>query len=364
MSVTNRGLVPEYVAALRPYVAGRSAEEVARTYGLSRVVKLASNENPLGPSPRAVERMRGVLDSMHLYPTGLELREKLAAEYGTKVGNVVTGAGSEGIMANIVRTFLGDDDEALTSEGTFLGFEVLVRGRGVKLKKVPLGPGYEMDLEAMAAAIHERTKLIYLANPNNPTGRIFTRQEFDAFYKHVPERVLILMDEAYFEYAKDNGRYPDSMFYRHDNVITLRTFSKVYGLAGVRVGYGFAHEELIGNLQKVKLPFEPSALAGAAGLGALEDREFLHRSLESNVRGMRKVSEGLREAGWDVVDGEANFVLVPCGSAAESQRRVEGLLRQGVIVRGLEAFGLGDCLRVSIGTEEENGILLDTVKKI
>src|SRR5437660_7962489 len=172
----------------------------------------------------------------------------------------------------------------------------------------------------LPSQVNERTKIIYLANPNNPTGTIFTRSEFDSFYRHVPERVLIILDEAYFEYAKDNPRYPDSMHYRYDNVITLRTFSKVYGLAGARIGYGFAHEELIANLLKVKLPFEPSTPAQAAGIAALGDKEFLHRSLELNARGLRFLTSALREMGLTVVPSEANFVmLVLAGSDQAAQ---------------------------------------------
>ncbi len=352
-------LVPPYVEALEPYVAGRDAAEVARAYGLSRVVKLASNENPLGPSPLAVERMRRVMDRLHIYPHGQDLRARLAEMYGTRLENVVTGSGSEGIMANIVRTFLCDDDEVLASEGTFVGFRVLAQGRGVPYRTVPLRSDYHLDLAAVAAAINERTKLIYLANPNNPTGTIFTRQEFDEFYRHVPARVLILLDEAYFEYAKDNARYPDSMFYRYDNVITLRTFSKIYGLAGVRCGYGFAHDELIRQLLKIKLPFEPSAFANAGGLGALEDREFLHRSLENNARGMRELTVALQGMGLAPVASEANFLMIPLASAGAALALTRGLVERGVIIRPLMHFGLPHCVRITIGSAEENRFLLE-----
>lgn len=364
MSTRTRELVPPYVAALRPYQAGRSAEEVAKTYGLQRVVKLASNENPLGASPLAKERMMQALEGLNIYPTGMDLRSKLAELYGTKIENVITGAGSEGIMANIVRTFLGDEDEVLTSEGTFIGMQVLAEGRGVPYRTVPLRGDWHLDLAALAGAISERTKIIYLANPNNPTGTIFTRQEFDAFYKHVPAHVLIILDEAYFEYAKDNGRYPDSLFYRYDNVITLRTFSKIYGLAGVRIGYGFAHEELIANLLKVKLPFEPSSLGNAAGIGALEDRVFLHQSLEENARGMRTVVAGLREFGLEAVASEANFVMVPMESEAEAMALTNGLVQRGVIIRPLKNFGLPRCVRITIGTAAENAFLLETMAAV
>ncbi len=347
-------LVPPYIASLRPYEAGRSAEEVERAYGVAHAVKLASNENPLGPSPVALEVMRQCAERLHLYPTGgLELRQVLAREYDVKVENVIAGSGSEGIMSNIIRAFLCDDDEVLTTEAAFIGFQVLAQSRGVKYRTVPY-KDWHYDLAGLASQINEHTKIIYLANPNNPTGTIFTRHEFDEFYRHVPERVLIILDEAYFEYAKDNPRYPDSMHYRYDNVITLRTFSKIYGLAGARIGYGFAHEDLIDNLLKVKLPFEPSTLAQAAGIGALADKAFLHRSLELNARGLRTLTQGLRATGLEVVASEANFVMVVLGSAAQAGYMVEQLLIRGVIVRPLNAFGLPHCIRISTGTDEDN----------
>ena len=347
-------LVPPYIASLQPYVAGRSAESVQREYGLESVAKLASNENPLGPSPRAMEAVRAAVAGLNIYPDGgLALREVLARNFDVKVENVVAGSGSESVMSNIIRAFLCDEDEVLTTEAAFIGFQVLAKSRGVAYRTVPYRE-WHYDLPALAEAINERTKIVYLANPNNPTGTIFTRQEFDRFYKHVPERVLIILDEAYFEYAKDNPRYPDSMHYRYDNVITLRTFSKVYGLAGARIGYGFAHEELIANLLKVKLPFEPSALAEAAGIGALADKEFLHRSLELNARGLKFLSGALREMGYRVVPSEANFLMVEMSDAGQAERLAGELLKEGVIIRPLRAFGLPQCARISTGTDEEN----------
>ena len=347
-------LVPSYIEALRPYEAGRSIESVRRQYGLDSVAKLASNENPLGTSPKALEAINRSLTGLNLYPSGgLKLREVLAEKFELKVENVIAGSGSEGIISNIIRTFLGDEDEVLTTEAAFIGFQVLARSRGVKYRTVPYRD-WHYDLQALAVAINPNTKIIYLANPNNPTGTIFTRHEFDEFYRHVPERVLIILDEAYFEYAKDNPRYPDSMQYRYDNVITLRTFSKVYGLAGARIGYGFAHDELIRNLLKVKLPFEPSTPAEAAGIAALADKEFLHRSLELNARGLRYLAEGLRDAGLTVVPSEANFVMVVMESEQRALETFEKLLAGGIIVRPLRAFGLPHCLRISTGTDEDN----------
>ena len=279
-----------------------------------------------------------------------------------KVENVIAGSGSEGIMSNIIRAFLCDEDEVLTTDAAFIGFQVLAKSRGVKYRTVPY-KDWHYDLAALASQINQHTKIIYLANPNNPTGTIFTRHEFDEFYRHVPERVLIILDEAYFEYAKDNPRYPDSMHYRYDNVITLRTFSKIYGLAGVRIGYGFAHEELIANLLKVKLPFEPSTLAQAAGIAALADKEFLHHSLELNARGLRLLADSLREIGLAVVPSEANFVMVEFPDGTQPARVVEDLCRQGVIVRPLKAFGLPQCIRISTGTDEDNERCLSAMQR-
>ena len=347
-------LVPDYIASLRPYEAGRNAEEVARTYGLSRVVKLASNENPIGPAPAALEAIRANIAHLNTYPDGgLALRQTLAREYDTKVENVIAGSGSEALIANIIRTFLCDDDEILTTEAAFIGFQLLAKSRGAHYRTVPLTSGYSYDLAAIAKAITPRTKIIYLANPNNPTGTIFSKHLFESFYRHVPERVLIILDEAYFEYAKDNPRYPDSMNYRHDNVITLRTFSKVYGLAGARIGYGFAHEELIANLLKVKLPFEPGTLAQAAGIAALRDRPFLHRSLEANARGLVQLRRILTDQNIQFIPSHANFVLTIWPSADEARHVTQALLEQGVIVRPLAAWGLPCCIRITIGSEDE-----------
>ena len=356
-------LVPPYIASLRPYEAGRTIEDVRAQYGLTDIAKLASNENPLGASPLALDAVRGAMDHLNLYPNGgLDLRRVLAHEFGVRVENVITGSGSEGIMSNIIRTFLGDEDEVLTTEAAFIGFQVLARGRGVTYRTVPYRD-WHYDLPALAAAITERTKIVYLANPNNPTGTIFTRAEFDDFYRHVPERVLIILDEAYYEYARDNARYPDSMHYRYDNVITLRTFSKAYGLAGMRIGYGFAHGDLIGNLLKVKLPFEPGTLAQAAGIGALADKAFLHRTLELNARGLECLSRRFREMGLTVVPSEANFLMLVLDGEAQAASLVEELLKQGIVTRPLKAFGLPNCVRISTGTDDDNRRAVEAMER-
>lgn len=361
---TSSILVPPHVAALRPYEPGLMAEDVRRRFGLSRVIKLASNENPLGASPRAMAAAQKALSSMSRYPdSGLALRERLAERFDVKVENVVAGAGSEGIIGNIVRTFLADRDEVLTTEAAFLGFQVVAYGRGVPYRTVPYRD-WRYDLPALADAITERTKLIYLANPNNPTGTFFSRRVFEEFHARVPERVLIILDEAYFEFAYPEPSYPDSMHYRFDNVITLRTFSKAYGLAAVRAGYGFAHENLISMLLKVKLPFELSGIASAAALGALEDREFMLRTVENNVAGLAFVTNSFRNMGLTVVPSAANFVMLVFDSERQARDVFQALLPEGIIVRPLRAVGLPQCLRVSIGTREENELCIEAFQRV
>jgi histidinol-phosphate aminotransferase len=301
---------------------------------------------------------------MFRYPDGgLALRRKLADRFNLKLENVIAGAGSEGIMANIVRTFLCDKDEVLTTDAAFSGFQVVARSRGVAYRTVPYR-NWQYDLEAMSDAITDQTKLIYLANPNNPTGTFFTRQEFENFHKRVPERVLIILDEAYFEFAMREPSYPDSMQYRFDNVITLRTFSKIYGLAGARVGYGFAHQDLISVLLKIKLPFEPSGIGEAAALGALEDREFMEKSIENTTRGLAFLTTTFEALGFTVVPSAANFVMVVLDTEDLAKQLFERLLRQGVIVRPLKATGLPNCIRVSAGTKDETEICAEALQRV
>ncbi len=356
--------VPPHIAALKPYEAGLTPEDVWERYRVKDAIKLASNENPLGTSPLAIEFARRSLADLSRYPdNGLALRKELAARFRTQLKNVIVGSGSEGIMANIVRTFLLDNDEILTTEAAFLGFQVLAQGRGVRYCSVPYR-NWKYDLAALAGRITERTKLIYLANPNNPTGTYFTRAEFEDFYTRVPDRVLIILDEAYFEYAVDSPGYPDSMNYRFDNVITLRTFSKAYGLAAARVGYGFAHEDLISMLLKVKLSFEPSTASAAAALGALEDEEFRSLSVRGNREQRDYVAASLTALGIKVVPSAANFIMTVADSATEADRLFQDLLREGVIVRPLKATGIPQALRISIGTREENARLISAVSRV
>jgi len=358
-------LVPSYIKNLANYVPGKAIKEVQRELGLDHVDKLASNENSLGPSPKAIEAMANSLSGLHRYPdiSGFELRTKLANRFNIKIENVIIGGGSEGIMSTIMRTFLLSDDEIVSAANSFIGFRVLANASGRKVHWVPM-KNYRYDLEAMAEKVTDYTKIIYIANPDNPTGTYITREEFEEFYVHVPERVLIILDEAYYEFAQSRDNYPDSMTYRYDNIITLRTFSKAYGLAGLRIGYGFAHDELIRNLMKVKEPFSPSLIAHTAGSAAMDDIKFLEKTLAINNDGYIFLQKELTSLGIETIPSVANFLTSIWETNTQALDITQSLLKKGVIVRNLKAFGWPNCIRISIGTADENGRFIDALKSI
>ena len=357
-------LVPRHIKLLQPYKAGRTIESVKNEYNLDKIVKLASNENPIGPSKKALKAIETKLDTINRYPDshGLILRKKLAVKFNVQIENVILGAGSEGIMSSIMRTFLRTDDEIISCENSFIGFRVLANASGRRVNWVPM-KNFKYDLSAIVEQINEYTKIIYLANPDNPTGTYFSIKEFDDFMNNVPERVLVILDEAYFEYSQAINDYPDSMLYRYDNVITLRTFSKIYGLAGLRVGYGFAHQDLISNLMKVKLPFEPSIPAQVAAIAAIDDKEHLNQSIRVNKLGMDILKKGLNQIGLNYIESIANFVTIVFDSDKESSDCAYFLLKNGIVVRELNSFGLFNCIRVTIGTENENMLFLEQISK-
>jgi histidinol-phosphate aminotransferase len=357
-------LVPSYIQNLSIYVPGKSIDQLERE-GIKNIYKLASNENSLGPSPKAIEAIKKSLKDIHRYPdmVGYDLRTKLAKRFNVKMNNVILGAGSEGIMSTIMRTFLLNDDELISAENSFIGFRVLANASGKKVNWVPMN-NYKYDLEAMAEKVTEYTKIIYIANPDNPMGTYINRKDFDAFYKHIPERVLIILDEAYFEFAEYESDYPDSMTYRYDNVITLRTFSKAYGLAGLRIGYGFAHDTLISNLMKVKEPFEPSLIALTGGMAAMDDHMFLKDTLLMNKAGYIYFKKELEGLGIKTIPSVANFITTIWDTEDRAEKITASLLKKGIIVRNLHAFGWPKCIRISIGTDYENQKVIANLREL
>ncbi|MBT3981083.1 MAG: histidinol-phosphate transaminase [Bacteriovoracaceae bacterium] len=360
---TEKSLIPSHLRDLKAYQAGKPVEELAREMGLEKISKLASNENPLGPSPYAIKEMTQGLWNLHNYPDmhAFKLTSMLAKLYNLKRENIILGNGSEGIMSYISRAFIQPGDEVLTSEHTFVGFYIVARASGAKLKTVPLTSDYRFDVKALAKNITPKTKIIYIANPNNPTGTYITKREFDELLEAVPKNVLIILDEAYYEFAKQNPDYPDSMDYRYDNFIILRTFSKAYGLAGIRVGYGFAHENLISNLKKVKLPFEPNLIAQLGACGAIHDQPHLERTLRNNKKRSNETKKYLKKNGFDPIDSVTNFILFKVGTEEKANFLFEELLKLGVIIRPMKAHGMPEYVRVSIGTKSEMNHFFDSM---
>ena len=365
--LTYNDLVKPSVLEQPIYQPGRPIELVALEFGLTpnEVIKLASNENPLGSSPKAIERVMKLVEDCNRYPdsSGYELRKKLSDKYNLDIKNVVLGAGSEGIMSNIMRTFLSSGDKIISSMNSFIGFRVLAEASGYDTDWVPM-KDYCYDLEEIENRITEQTKIIYLANPDNPTGTYFNKSTFDSFMNLVPDRVLVILDEAYFEYAQHLEDFPDSMLYRYDNVITLRTFSKAYGLAGLRIGYGFSHETLINNLLKVKVPFDPSFTAQVGGLAALDDDEFMNKTINLNIIEKEKIETKLDELGIERIPSAANFITTHWDTEIKAKTITQKMLDRGIILRHLVSFGWPEHVRISIGLENENENFLQTLEKI
>ncbi len=355
--------VPEYIRSLIPYEPGKPIEEVEREYGIARSIKLASNENPLGPSPRALAELREKIDQVNLYPDGdcFYLKQGLARKLGVKPENLIFGNGSNEIIELAARTFLRPGDQAVMAQQAFVVYQLIVQAAGGESLAVPL-KNYTHDLDALADAISPRTRMIFLANPNNPTGTIFRRAEWERFLGRISGDALLIVDEAYFEYVRD-VEYPDSLRDHGSGrpVLTLRTFSKLYGLAGLRIGYGVGAAELIALMQRVRQPFNVNSAAQWAALAALDDAAHVQRSLDANRRGMEFLEKQFSRLGLDFVPSQANFVLVRVG---RGQEVFQGLLRQGVIVRPTAGYRFPEHVRVTVGTMEENEKFIEALEKV
>jgi histidinol-phosphate aminotransferase len=360
-----RPLVQPYVESLKPYVPGKPSLDALRETGLPEVVKLASNENPLGPSPKAVDAMRRAAAEAHLYPEGSsrELTAALARFWAVKTECVFVGSGSNEVIELLIRTFTAHDDEALLCQGSFLMYKVSLQAHGRRFREVPMAPGFRYDLEAMARALSPTTRLVFLANPDNPTGTAFSRAELQAFLPRVPEDCLVVLDEAYFEFV-DWADYPNGLDYlaRWPNLVVLRTFSKAHGLAGVRLGYGIMRAELVGYLHRTRMPFNVTNLAQAAGLAALEDREHVKRTRQLNLAELPRVRRELLALGLTVPVSHGNFLFVDLGQPAGPI--AEALLQRGVIVRPIPGYGFPNALRISIGLPEWNGRMLSALRAV
>lgn len=357
-------LAREEIFKIKPYVPGKPVEEAERELGITDVIKLASNENPLGPSPRAIEAITAFASKVNAYPDGncFYLKKALAAGLNCAPEEIVLGNGSDNLLMLLGATFLNPADEIIMGSPSFSEYDFSAKVMGAKTVKVPL-KNFTYDLEGIAAALTDKTKIVFICNPNNPTGTIVTAAEVESFMREIPDNVLVVFDEAYYEYVGD-ATYPDSLQYvkKNKNVIVLRTFSKIYGLAGLRIGYGVAPKEIISAINRVREPFNVNLLAQKAALAALSDADFLEKSRAVNAAGKEMLYDALRARGLEFVPTEGNFIFINTG--LDSQEVFQKLLRQGVIVRTGDIFGHHKFIRVTVGTSRENKRFIAALEKV
>lgn len=355
----------DFLKRIRPYKPGKPIEEVARELKLKgEIIKLASNENPLGPSPLAMQAVRKALRNTHLYPDDncFYFREKLAGRLGVASENLFIANGSVEILPLTTLAYLAPEDSAVGSAGAFIWFKIAVQHAAAELIEVPLR-NFTHDLRAMLGAIRKNTRLLYIANPNNPTGSMVSRAEVEDFFRNVPDDVLVIMDEAYVEYI-DDPAFPDSLesFRQGKNILILRTFSKIYGLAGARLGFGVAAPEVIESLAKLRLSFNVNRFSQVAGLAALDDAAHVRKGKAVNEDGKKYLAEAYHRLGLFFLPTYANFYFVDF--ARDSQAVFEALQRKGIITRTIKEYGFPNALRISIGTEEQNRRLIRALHRV
>jgi len=353
------------LADLKPYVPGKPIEEVKREYGIEHIDKLASNENPLGPSPVAMEEIRKEIENIHIYPdaTSMKLKLELAKKYGLRHENIVLGNGGEQIIQMIAQTFINDGDEAIMATTTFGLYGTSVAHMGGVPIKIPL-KNYKHDFQEFINNINDKTKLIYVCNPNNPTGNIMPKEDIQYLVDNVPEDIVLIFDEAYYDYAKVNPEYPETlnMLKNRPNTIILRTFSKVAGIAGVRVGFALTSKEIATEMNKVRGVFNINKLAQAAALGALKDKEHIEKTIKLNYESMSLMEKYFEKNNLEYIPSNANFIFVNVN--LDSRIVFEELMKRGVIIRPGFLWGWDNWLRVSTGTVEQTERFIQILEEI
>ena len=353
----------QFVCDLVAYEPGKPIEETARELGLDpeTIVKLASNENPLGPAPAAIEAMKSEAAGVHIYPDGggYKLRQALADHHGLSLDNVVLGNGSNEIIELLCHCFLNPKAELIAAEHAFVVYKLMATLFGAKYVEVA-DPDFIHDLEGMADAITEDTRLVFIANPNNPTGTMVNQEALDRFMDRLPDHVVAVLDEAYYEFLDDA---PDTVKYVREgrNVCVLRTFSKAYGLAGLRIGYGLASPQVAAILQKARQPFNANSMAQAAALAAMNDSEHVAKTMQTNREGLAYYEQAFAARGLEYVPSAANFVLVKVGDGDDLFAK---MLRKGVIVRAMSGYKLPEWVRISIGTMPENERCIEVLDEV
>jgi histidinol-phosphate aminotransferase len=366
VSQNRRGLYKEYIQAVKSYEPGKPIKEVERELGLRSIIKLASNENPLGPSGKALRAMRRAIREAHLYPESKcpQLVKRLCQELSVQENQIIVGNGSDEILEMLGRGFLSPGDQVISSDKTFLVYPIVAQACGAEYIRVPMKDGYRYDLQGMLNAVTERTRLIFIANPNNPTGTYVSSSEVQEFISRVPEHVIVCFDEAYLDFVEATD-FPWILSYvkaGRKNVILTRTFSKAYGLAGLRIGYGVAHPELIEYLHKIREPFNVNSIAQAAATAALDDRFFLWRTKRLVIAGRRYLYRCFKKLGLKYLESQANFILVHL-AGCDGEQVFQALLKQGMIIRPMKAYGLNEWIRVTIGRRSQNAQFYRALKK-
>lgn len=364
MACDYTALAVQGVQKLTPYVPGKPVEELERELGITNIIKLASNENPLGPSPKVLAALDAVKAELTRYPdgNGFALKQALASHLKVALDTITLGNGSNDVLEIIARAYLAPGDEAIYSQYAFAVYPISVQAIGATAVVTP-ARDFGHDLVAMARAVTGKTKIIFIANPNNPTGTWFGKGEWEAFMASVPENVLVVLDEAYIEYVEGQDALNGLDYLsRYPNLIVSRTFSKAYGLAGLRVGYALSHPQVANILNRVRQPFNVDSFALAAAMAVLGDTDYLQRSRQLNSQGMKQLEEGFRTLGLDYIPSAGNFITVHFDQDAAAV--YQALLREGVIVRPLANYGMPRALRVSIGLASENARFLQALTKV
>lgn len=356
------------VQALHPYQPGKPVEELERELGITNAIKLASNENPLGPSPKGLQAARDVLDGIALYPDGggFRLKQKLAAFHGIRPECITLGNGSNDILELVARVFLTPEHNAVFSAHAFAVYPIATQAVGATAKIAKANPAdhampFGHDLDAMLDEVDEKTRVVFVANPNNPTGTWLRADELKKFLAALPMTTLVVVDEAYTEYVQE-AEYPDTSKWLSEfpNLLVTRTFSKIYGLAGLRVGYGLSSPEVADMLNRVRQPFNVNSISLAAAEAALDDREHVQASIDMNCSGLKQLTDGFADMGLEWIPSVANFICVKTGMSGADV--YNSMLRQGVILRPIDNYGLGDYVRITVGSKEENQRVLDALK--
>ncbi|HOK56261.1 MAG TPA: histidinol-phosphate transaminase [bacterium] len=358
-------LVRKELKEIAPYVPGKPIDEVKRIYNIDRIIKLASNENPLGYSPKVKEVIKENLDDINRYPdgSGYYLKKELANFLNISEDEIILGSGSSEVISLAIEAFVNPGEEVIYPFPSFIIYRILVLKVGGVPVEVHLENDFSYNIDRILEKINSKTKVIILCNPNNPTGTILYKNQLERFLNKIPDNIIVISDEAYFEYVEDKNFGTCFPYYKEKNIVITRSFSKIYGLASLRIGYGIGKSEILNYMERIRPPFNTTGIAQIAAITALKDMDFVKKSIENNIKGKKFLYENFKKLGIDYIPTEANFIL--CRFKGDATFIVKELEKAGVIVRGMKSFGLSnEYVRITIGTEEENRILIEKLSKL